>query len=75
VLAGGVAPPDSFTGEAIAGAGDRRIELHHRLTAPNADAIDAVVAPERHLGRHDQTTVRCIRRRDGVAEEGRCSMT
>jgi len=42
-------PVDSLTGEANTGAGDRRTELHHRMTAPNTDAIDAVVAPERHL--------------------------
>jgi hypothetical protein len=46
----GSPPPESLTGEAVAGAGDRRTELHHRMTALNADSIDAVVAPERHLG-------------------------
>jgi hypothetical protein len=45
----GSPPPDSLTDEAVAGAGDRRTELHHRMTPPNADSIDAVVAPERHL--------------------------
>jgi hypothetical protein len=55
-------PPDSLAGKAVAGAGDRRTELHHRMTAPNADSIDAVVAPERHL-RAWQAMVRSSPRR------------
>jgi hypothetical protein len=33
----GSPPPDSLTGEAVAGAGDCRTELDHRMTAPNAE--------------------------------------
>jgi hypothetical protein len=33
----------------VRGLGHRRTELHSQMTAPNADAMDAVVAPERHL--------------------------
>jgi hypothetical protein len=35
--------------EALAGAGDAGTELRHRMTAPYADAIGAIAAPDRHL--------------------------
>ena len=54
VLAAWVTPRDSLKSQAFAGAGDRRTELYHRMTAPNTDVIDAEVAPERHLGRWAQ---------------------
>jgi hypothetical protein len=49
VLAARVAALGSLTGEARAGRADGRTELHYRMAAPNADAIDALEAPERHL--------------------------